>query len=458
MRCGMKPEEVEGLLKGLPPISPSGELKDKFLDAAGQRLQEPRVPKTRKSGKSDWTRTWGILAMAGSLLVCGTILLTLLLPGATPKPDNKGNPTQDNARVDEKKVDTLIRQLENEKITERDAAAKKLAEMGAAVIPYLEKYMDVSSAEVKGRLRNILRRVQLQSMGRIAYSQMIQTEVGTLPHVYVWEKGASKSLARGHSPAWHPDGESLAYVSGDEENSDIYVMDADGSNSRRITKNKMRDIMPRWSPDGKHIVFVSNRDGNFEIYRIGVDGSNLKRLTRNAVADHSPDWSPGGKHILFVSARDGNDEIYTMESDGSGPRRLTHCPVFDESPRWSPDGKKIAFMSSRTYPEENGVQSSFDVYVMNADGSNPDRLTQGDVSMCPSWTADGSGIVFVVDEQRAKNLWGGISVIWFKGGSEKVGWTSGATYGSINLVSKMGFQVTTIHELYSAPSVFRARR
>lgn len=84
------------------------------------------------------------------------------------------------------------------------------------------------------------------------------------------------------------------------------------------------------------IAFTSFRDGNGEIYVMNPDGSEKRRLTNNPANDRSPSWSPNGKKIAFDSTRDGNRDIYVMNVDGSEQKRLTNSPANDGSPSWSP--------------------------------------------------------------------------------------------------------------------------
>ena len=100
------------------------------------------------------------------------------------------------------------------------------------------------------------------------------------------------------------------------------------------------------SPTGR-IAFNSYRDGNSEIYVINADGSGLQRLTSNDDKDTCPAWSPDGTMIAFVSDRDRNHEIYVMRADGSDQRRLTDTPGSEFHPDWSPDGAYIAFRAER---------------------------------------------------------------------------------------------------------------
>ena len=184
-----------------------------------------------------------------------------------------------------------------------------------------------------------------------------------------------------NSPSWSPDGKRIAFSSnrdGNFENFQIYVMDADGANPQRLTNNDFYDAQPSWSPDGKRIVFWSKRDGHFigegglssEIYVIDADGKNTRRLTNNRKRDLSPSWSPDGKWIVFSSDRKGDDvnhEIYVMDADGKNQQRLTENRQRDWYPSWSPDGERIAFISER--------DGNYEIYVMDADGGNQKNLT-----------------------------------------------------------------------------------
>ena len=147
----------------------------------------------------------------------------------------------------------------------------------------------------------------------------------------------------------------IAFASDRDGNWEIYVMDVNGENPRNLTNDPHDDRDPSWSPDGKRIVFFSNRDGHVmdgrptsEIYVMDADGSNPQRLTKNRVHDRFPSWSPDGERIVFVSDRDGNWEIYVMDADGGNQQNLTNNPHSDISPAWfnssfsiSPFGKKF---------------------------------------------------------------------------------------------------------------------
>lgn len=194
----------------------------------------------------------------------------------------------------------------------------------------------------------------------------------------------------------------IAFVSNRDGNWEIYAMDPDGGNPRRLTEDPADDLSPSWSPSAL-LAFTSNRDGDLEIYRVDATGGNLTQLTNNAYNDFGPTWSPDGARIAFVSDRDSteeiyNEEIYVMNADGTGLIRLTDHPAADRDPAWSPDGQHIAFASNR--------DGNWEIYVMNADGSNPVNLTnsEGDDSG-PAWSPDGAKIAFTSNRDRNSEIY-----------------------------------------------------
>ena len=104
----------------------------------------------------------------------------------------------------------------------------------------------------------------------------------------------------------------------------IYVASVDGSGVRNLTPKPVGAAYaaPAWSPDGRKIAFTSERDGNSEIYLMNADGSGQRSLTLNLAYDGDPAWSPDGQKITFVSNRDGRYAVYVMNADGSGQRSL----------------------------------------------------------------------------------------------------------------------------------------
>jgi TolB protein len=172
---------------------------------------------------------------------------------------------------------------------------------------------------------------------------------------------------------------------------DIYTVRADGSELRRLTDGTGRKFDPALSPDGRRIVFRFQKgdDRTADIYVMNVDGSGLENLTRNRAMDYAPSWSPDGKRIVFASDRGGSfPHIYVMDADGTNARRVGRST--GEYPSWSPDGRRIAFGVLT-----GSSSSSFEIFVMRADGSKLRRLTRNRVTdNCPSWSPSGRLIVF----------------------------------------------------------------
>jgi len=164
-----------------------------------------------------------------------------------------------------------------------------------------------------------------------------------------------KKLSHEEWPAWSPDGQHIAFTTTADDNQELYVAKADGSERKRLTSDPALDAHPAWSPDGQQIVFATNRWGDLELARVQADGSGLVRLTESRGLDDYPVWSPDGKQIALTSNRDGNFEIYTLDADGKNPRNRTQNPALDNFPSWTPDGR-LTFVSNRA--------GGFDIYAV----------------------------------------------------------------------------------------------
>jgi len=200
-------------------------------------------------------------------------------------------------------------------------------------------------------------------------------------------------------PDLSPNGQYVAFASNRYGNREILVMDLVSGSVVNVSQSASDDNWPRFSPDGQHVAFHSNRDGNYEIYVASTDGSGSPwRVTNNAALDQWPDWSPDGKRIAF---RRGLD-VWTIDAgaEEQNAQQLTHLPAtLDQMPVWSPNGQRIAFMSFR--------EGYCSVFVMDASGDTPGNpavnLTPKDAadasaawcSRAPAWSRTGQEIYFM---------------------------------------------------------------
>ncbi|HSJ51129.1 MAG TPA: hypothetical protein VLA90_07580, partial [Actinomycetota bacterium] len=215
--------------------------------------------------------------------------------------------------------------------------------------------------------------------------------------------------------AWSPDGSRMAYQNPIADERGIYVANADGSDAVPLTDGA-NDAWPSWSPDGTRIVFSSSRsdpsigpcepaDADFacptDIYAMNADGSNIARLTTDPAPEYQPAWSTDGSKIAFVRTvrRVTPDQIlntpaiFTMAPDGDDVRRVSSGDGgSDFSPSWSPDGSELAFAATR--------YEDWGIWVVSSDGSGERRLLGGDdvwYTDNPVWSPDGTLIAFVGD-------------------------------------------------------------
>lgn len=207
----------------------------------------------------------------------------------------------------------------------------------------------------------------------------------------------------------------------------IYSMNVDGSNLRMVSNGEGRTTCSYFFKDGKKVLYASTHGGSkdcppnpdfskgyvwavypdYDIYTSTPDGKKIKKLTNSPGYDAEATVSPNGKKIIFTSERDGDLELYSMDKNGKNVKRLTHEPGYDGGAFFSPDSKLIVYRGShpadpklverdKQYLKEHlVVPTVFEVWVMNADGSNKRQVTKlGAASFAPFFTPDGKRIVF----------------------------------------------------------------
>jgi TolB protein len=222
-------------------------------------------------------------------------------------------------------------------------------------------------------------------------------------------------------PAWSPDGSQIAFTTFNLDTfmAQIMIMNADGSNAHALTDPALNPFGASWSPDGKQIAFFAlppkaHVFGGGSLYTINADGTHVTKILDDGTdrLNWLPAWSPDGKRIAFTSNRgDGTAyQIYTLAPDGSDIQPLTDSKTDPGTnsdrvwPVWSPDGKQIAFLAGHvSFQVPEG--GTYDVYVMNADGSNVRQLTHvNNVTLGLAWSSDGKQIAYLAGKGQKVQL------------------------------------------------------
>lgn len=194
---------------------------------------------------------------------------------------------------------------------------------------------------------------------------------------------------RDYEVSFSPDRKKVIYTGYDGTNEDIYISDFNSSNALKLTTSTEDDYKAIFSSDGTKIIYTGEVGYWSDIWIMNTDGTNNINLTNMpSKIDREPSVSPNNK-IAFHSSRDGNNEIYVMNFDGSGLTNLSNSSAADESPKFSPDGTKIMFLSNRA----NTVSGKYNIWVMDADGTNKKQLTFQD-EMIGFWSPDSTKITF----------------------------------------------------------------
>ena len=197
-----------------------------------------------------------------------------------------------------------------------------------------------------------------------------------------------QDLATGYDPVWSLDGSRIAFTNHDGgfDDSDLWIVDTDGSNLTQLTKNDYRDRYPAWSPDSTHLVFTRGTKG---LFTIDVDTGHLDQVTVSDDRDDRPVWSPDGASIAFT--RRHNSRIVIADTKELDSWLLTE-DITSEDPVWSPDGSRVAFtrdISTYSFSGE-GI-----IYVADYDGGNRTQLTSDDLfASDPAWSPDGHCLAF----------------------------------------------------------------
>ena len=188
------------------------------------------------------------------------------------------------------------------------------------------------------------------------------------------------------SPSWSPDGTKLAYVTFENNRSQVYVQDIYTGQRELVTSYDGINGAPQWSPDGKKLALVLSKDGNPELYILELENKTLSRLTRHRAIDTEPSWSPDGKFLVFSSERGGKAQLYKVDLQSKRVKRLTFDGDMNLGGSITPDGKHLVMV--------NRSQGKYHIAKKELESGHFQILTKTRLDESPSIAPNGSMIIY----------------------------------------------------------------
>jgi len=199
------------------------------------------------------------------------------------------------------------------------------------------------------------------------------------------------------SPAWSPDGRRIAYVSFENNNSEVFVQVVRSGARQRVSARKGINSAPSWSPDGRKLsLTLSKSDGNLDVHTLELSTQVLRRLTTSGSIETEASWSPDGKFIYFTSDRGGAPQIYRIRPDGGRAQRVTFEGSYNARPRVSPDNSRLAVV--------HNDRGNYRIAVVDLERTYTQVLTDGRLDESPSFAPNGEILIYATRDGSRGSL------------------------------------------------------